>query len=85
MNDTSIEVEQLQRRLLMERSPGERLRMATGMFRMARALATAGVLAQLGPVSAERLRRELLWRFYGIGPSLESVVDSPAAPRAVKS
>jgi len=85
MNDTSIEVEQLQRRLLMERTPGERLRMATGMFRTARALSTAGVLAQLGPLSAERLRRELLWRFYGIDPTLEPVVDSAAAPRAGKS
>jgi len=85
MNDTSIEVEQLQRRLLMERSPAERLRMATGMFRTARALSTAGVLAQLGPVSAERLRRELLWRFYGIDRSIELVVHSAAAPTAGKS
>lgn len=82
MNDTPIEVEQLQRRLLMERSPGERLRLATGMFRMARALSTAGVFAQLGPVSAERLRRELLWRFYGVDPTIESVVDAVAATRA---
>ena len=85
MNDTSIEVEQLQRRLLMERSPAERLRMATGMFRTARALSTAGVLAQLGPVSVERLRRELLWRFYGIDRSIEPVVHSAAAPTAGKS
>jgi hypothetical protein len=82
MNDTSIEVEQLQRRLLMERSPAERLRMATGMFRTARALSTAGVLAQLGAVSPERLRRELLWRFYGIDPTLEPVVDAVEATRA---
>jgi hypothetical protein len=82
MSDTSIEIEQLQRRLMMERSPGARLRMATGMFRTARALAAAGARARLGPLTEAALRRELLLRFFGVDEAFQAATDSHAGPNA---
>ena len=65
MTDTPDHVETHFRRLLAARTPAERLRMCTGMFAAAKALAAAGIRAKLGRVSERELRRQLFIRFYG--------------------
>ena len=61
MNDTTPEMEALHRKLLMQRSGEERLRMACSMFETARALA----LASFGDISESEKRVQLFLRFYG--------------------
>ena len=62
MSDTSPEAARVMRDRLASKTPGERVRMATGMFAAARALVWAG----LEPHSrAEPFRVTLLRRFYG--------------------
>jgi hypothetical protein len=62
MNDTPAEVEQRYRRLLLQRSGEERLKMGCSMHATARALVRASALARASPVT---LRRVLFLRFYG--------------------
>ena len=65
MKDTPPEVEAVYRKMLMARSPVERLAMATGMFEAAKKLALAGLRAQYGGLSPADLREKLFLRFYG--------------------
>ena len=60
MNDTPSDVDELYRRMLLRRSPEERLRMACRMFSSARALARAGMPA----ASNAHIRRQMLLRLY---------------------
>jgi hypothetical protein len=60
MNDTPPDVDELYRRMLLRRSPAERLCMACRMFSSARALARAGM-----PVtSGAQIRRRMFLRLY---------------------
>jgi hypothetical protein len=66
MKDTSIEVEQKFRELIMARSAGERMIMGASMFDAARAM----ILASLPEnVSEEERRQALMERIYGIRPA----------------
>jgi hypothetical protein len=60
VNDTPPEVDELYRRMLLRRSPEDRLRMACRMFSAARTLARAGMPA----ASGAHLRRLMLLRLY---------------------
>jgi hypothetical protein len=60
VNDTPSDVDELYRRMLLRRSPEERLRMACRMFSSARALARAGMPA----TSGAQIRRQMLLRLY---------------------
>jgi hypothetical protein len=60
VNDTPPDVDELYRRMLLRRSPEERLRMACRMFSSARALARAGMPA----ASGAQMRRQMLLRLY---------------------
>ena len=60
MNDTSPDVDELYRRMLLRRSPVERLGMACRMFSSARALARAGMPA----TSGAQARRQIFLRLY---------------------
>lgn len=60
MNDTPPDVDELYRRMLLRRSPAERLRMACRMFSSARVLARAGIRA----TSDAQARRQMLLRLY---------------------
>ena len=62
MNDTPSDVDELYRRMLLRRSPEERLRMACRMFSSARALARAGMPA----ASGAQIRRQMLLRLYDV-------------------
>lgn len=60
MNDTPTAVDELYRRMLLRRSPVERLGMACRMFSSARALARAGMPA----TSSVQIRQQMLLRLY---------------------
>jgi hypothetical protein len=60
LNDTPPEVDELYRRMLLRRSPEERLRMACRMFSSARVLARAGMPA----ASGAQMRRQMFLRLY---------------------
>lgn len=60
MNDTPPDVDELYRRMLLRRSPVERLCMACRMFSSARILARAGMPA----TSSGQTRRQMLLRLY---------------------
>jgi len=62
MNDTTPEIEERVRKMMMERSPQERMRMAADMFESARALIIASLPKDLPP---EELKRQLFQRIYG--------------------
>lgn len=63
MKDTPQAIQDLYRRLLMERSGADRLKMACNMFDTARTLVKASLKAQLCP--DEDLRARLFIRTYG--------------------
>ena len=65
MRDTSVEVEAEFRKLIMARSPSERLAMACRMFETAKSLVLAGILREHGPLSPQALRKHLFLRLYG--------------------
>jgi hypothetical protein len=60
VNDTPPDVEELYRRMLLRRSPEERLRMACRMFCSARVLMSAGMPS----ASGAQTRRQMLLRLY---------------------
>lgn len=68
-SDTPPDVEERLRRMLAERTPAERLRMCTGMFATAKALARAGIRARHGALGELELRLELFFRFYAADTS----------------
>ncbi len=76
MNDTPPDVDELYRRMLLRRSPEERLRMACRMFSSARALARAGMPA----ASGAQIRRQMLLRLYA-----EDLPDDRLRERAVRA
>ena len=65
MNDTSEDVALIIRERYRAMTPTERIRMASGMFETARALATAGIQAQHPDLDAVELRVALFDRLYG--------------------
>lgn len=65
MNDTSPDMDERYRAMLLARSPEERLRMAGSMFSAARRLAVASILAADPSASPAAIRRGLFLRFYG--------------------
>ncbi len=65
MRDTSPEVEQKFRDLLLQRSGEERLKMGCCMHAAAQALVRASVLEKDPDASLATLRRTLFLRFYG--------------------
>ena len=65
MNDTSPEMEERYRAMIMERSGEERLKMGCSMFDTAKALMRAGILGLNSHASPAEIRRELFMQLYG--------------------
>ena len=65
MSNTSAEVEARFRRLMLARSPGERLAMACDMFSTAKALVRAGIPEEVGLKGPNQVREYLFLRLYG--------------------
>ena len=76
MNDTPPDVDELYRRMLLRRSPAERLCMACRMFSSARALARAGMPA----TSDAQIRRQMFLRLYA-----EDMPDDRLRERAIRA
>ena len=76
MNDTPPEVDELYRRMLLRRSPEERLRMACRMFSSARALMSAGMPS----ASGAQMRRQMFLRLYAA-----DVPDDGLRERAIRA
>ena len=64
MNDTSKEVQELYYRLLMQKSPEERLRMGCSMFDAAKIIAKSSILEEFPAISPLEMKKIFL-RFYG--------------------
>jgi hypothetical protein len=71
MTDTSPRVERRYRKMLLERSGADRLKMGCSMFATARTLVIASVRAKEPSASPAAVRRALFLRFYGgdFGPT----------------
>jgi len=65
MKDTPPDVEAVYREMLMAKSPGERVAMATRMFQTAKKLVIAGLRDRYGDLSEADLREKLFLIFYG--------------------
>lgn len=65
MKDTSPEIEQRFRTMLLARSGEERLKMGCSMHQFAKMMVRASVLARQPQATSADLRRALLLRFYG--------------------
>ena len=65
MRDTPVDVEARYRRMLLERSGEDRLRMGFSMYSTARALVVASIVAKEPGASPERIREAVFSRFYG--------------------
>ncbi len=65
MSNGEARVETQFRKLLMDRSPTQRLAMASRMFATARSLVCAGLLREHGSLDPNDLREHLFLRFYG--------------------
>jgi len=57
--------DELMRRLMMERTPCDRLQMCSRMFSTARTLAIAGIAAEGDDLDEATLRQRIFLRFYG--------------------
>lgn len=65
MRDTSPEIEQRYRCMLLARSGEERLRMGCSMHETAKALTRAAILAKVPAAPEATIRRAMFLRFYG--------------------
>ncbi len=65
MNDTSPEMEERHRAMIMERSGEERLKMGCSMFDAAKALMQAGILDQNPQATSAEIRQALFLQLYG--------------------
>ena len=76
MSDTSPEVEEKFRQILLARSGAERMLMGASMYETARAFVLASFPYDLSP---DELKRELFKRFYGseMDESIKTVRDGP--------
>lgn len=84
MNDTTPQVEERFREMLLARSGEERLIMACGMYETARRLVLASLLAEDPGASPAALRRGLFLRFYGTDFSPEEASRILAALEEVR-
>ena len=65
MKDTSVEMEQRFRRMILARSGEDRLKMGCSMYETAQTLVVASLKAKTPPLTREDLRRAIFLRFYG--------------------
>ena len=87
MNDTPPAIERRFRRMLLERSGEERLKMGCSMHATARALAKASLLEKNPGSHPAELKRLLFLRFYGadFDPEQRNRIASALCPSAAGS
>lgn len=64
MNDTSSEMEQKMREMIMAKDPIERLKMGCSMYDTSRYIVECGILARNPSISKADLKREIFLAFY---------------------
>ena len=64
ISDTPKEIEELMIRLMAQKTPVERLRMASSMFDTGRRLMIAGLRKEYGPLTEAQLRAKIFMRLY---------------------
>jgi hypothetical protein len=65
MDDTPTKIERRYNKMLLSKSPLDRLRMASRMYDTAKKLAVSGILKERQHLDTARLRGELFIRIYG--------------------
>lgn len=65
MDDTPTKIKRRYNKMLLSKSPTDRLRMASRMFDTAKKLAVSGILGERQHLDTARLRGELFVRMYG--------------------
>jgi len=65
MNDTSLKMTAYYDRLMMERSPQERLRMGCAMFDTAKQMVRDSIMSDNNQLLPDEIKREIFLRFYG--------------------
>ena len=65
MNDTSPKITAYYDRMIMERSPQDRLRMGCSMFDTAKEIVRSSILEADPHISAPELKKKIFLRFYG--------------------
>jgi hypothetical protein len=65
VSDTSAEMEDLYRGMILSQTPARRVAMACGMYSTAKALVRAGILAECGGKEPPDFRERLFLRMYG--------------------
>lgn len=64
MNDTSPDIEKRMIKMMMSRTPTERLRMVGSMFDTARKLMRAGIQHEMGMLNESQMRAQLFLKMY---------------------
>ena len=65
MNDTSVSIEARMARMMAEKTPGERLRMASSMFDLGRKLVETGLRDKYGELTEAQMRARVFVGMYG--------------------
>lgn len=65
MNDTSQKMIEYYDRLMMERSPQERLRMGCSMFDTAKQMVRDSIMSDNDQLLPDEIKKEIFLRFYG--------------------
>lgn len=65
MNDTSARVQERYERMLLNKSPEERVRMACGLFDFSKELVISSIKAENPAISRKELQSQIFLRFYG--------------------
>ena len=65
MKDTSFEMEEKVREIIRQKTPQERLEMASSLFALSRQLVIQAILREKPDISDSELRLEFFVKFYG--------------------
>lgn len=79
MKDTSDEINEIQRQLIMKKTTGERFMMAIEMYEMSRAIVETSIKNKQPSISALELKKEVFRRFYSTDFSeseMQKILDS---------
>jgi len=65
MSDTSVDIEKRMSQMIAQRTPAERLKMASSMFDLGKKLMVAGLLRENNSLNEAQIRARIFLRLYG--------------------
>lgn len=74
MTDTPEEIKKQMRLMLKQKSPYERLKMASSMFNSAKRLVISGIMKENPTINEKDLKTKLLQRFYSKDLTEETLI-----------